>query len=257
MRARSTTQPPALPRRPRPRLPHPPKSPALAATRARSPPDRSARPRPNPRRATRQEVIRQKVAQRQEYPPAETTTHAARTASPLTGETRSGAGGIRGLCRPAPTVGGGGPSPPHPPAADEGTHRSSHDDPWCRRPSAANAGPAEEKDMTDTAHTGSDSSSATYASDGPEVTGWAGWVAFAGIMMVVLGLFQAIEGLVGIFDDGYYLVRPSGLVVNVDYTVWGWTHLIVGLIAIAAGIGLLTGNMLARIVGIAIAVISA
>ena len=84
-----------------------------------------------------------------------------------------------------------------------------------------------------------------------------GWVTFAGIMLIMLGIFQAIEGFVAIFDDGYYLVRPDGLVVNVDYTAWGWIHLIVGLIAIAVGLGLLAGNMLARIVGVIVAVISA
>jgi hypothetical protein len=111
--------------------------------------------------------------------------------------------------------------------------------------------------MTDTSRTSSDSSSTAYVSDRHEVTGWVGWVAFAGIMLIMLGIFQAIEGFVAIFDNGYYLVRPNGLVVNVDYTAWGWTHLIIGLIAIAVGIGLMTGNMVARIVGIIIAVISA
>jgi hypothetical protein len=119
-------------------------------------------------------------------------------------------------------------------------------------------GPAEEKDMTDTSHTRSDSTSADYASGGTgEVTGWAGWVGFAGIMLIMLGIFQAIEGFVAIFDNGYYLVRPNGLVVNVDYTAWGWLHLIIGLIAVAVGIGLMTGNMAGRIVGVIIAVISA
>ena len=78
--------------------------------------------------------------------------------------------------------------------------------------------------MTGTSRTSSDSSSTAYVSDRPEVTGWVGGVAFAGIMLIMLGIFQAIEGFVAIFDDGYYLVRPNGLVVNVDYTAWGWTH---------------------------------
>ena len=111
--------------------------------------------------------------------------------------------------------------------------------------------------MTDTSRTSSVSSSTAYVSDRHEVTGWVGWVAFAGIMLIMLGIFQAIEGFVAIFDDGYYLVRPNGLVVNVDYTEWGWIHLIIGLIAIAVGLGLMAGNMLARIVGVIIAVISA
>ncbi len=91
----------------------------------------------------------------------------------------------------------------------------------------------------------------------PEPTGWAGWVIFGGMMMIMLGTFQAIAGLVALLDDGYYLVGSNGLVVNVDYTVWGWTHLIVGLVAVAAGYGLFRGAMWARILGITVALVSA
>jgi hypothetical protein len=89
------------------------------------------------------------------------------------------------------------------------------------------------------------------------MTGWVGWVVFAGLMMIMLGFFQAIEGLVAIFDDGYYLVRPDGLVVNVDYTTWGWLHLIVGVLAVAAGVGLIAGNIVARVVAVVLALLSA
>ena len=92
----------------------------------------------------------------------------------------------------------------------------------------------------------------------PVPTGWAGWVLFGAMMMILLGAFQALAGLVALFDDGYYLVGPSGLVVDVDYTAWGWVHLIIGLVALAAGCGLLAGGaMWARISGITVAVISA
>jgi hypothetical protein len=77
------------------------------------------------------------------------------------------------------------------------------------------------------------------------------------MMMILLGSFQAIAGLVALFDDGYYLVAPSGLVVNVDYTAWGWVHLIVGIVALAAGAGLFTGAMWARVLGIIVATLSA
>ena len=46
--------------------------------------------------------------------------------------------------------------------------------------------------------------------------------------MIVLGTFHAFQGLVAIFKDEYYLVGPKGLTVNVDYTAWGWTHLLLG-----------------------------
>jgi hypothetical protein len=76
-------------------------------------------------------------------------------------------------------------------------------------------------------------------------------------MLAVLGVFQAIEGLVALFDDGYYAVRPGGLVVHVNYTAWGWAHLIIGCVAVLTGFGLLLGNVLARVVGVLLAVVSA
>jgi len=91
--------------------------------------------------------------------------------------------------------------------------------------------------------------------DGP--TAWAGWVAFAGVMLIVLGAFQLVQGLVALFDDGFYAVRPDGLIVNVDYNTWGWLHTGIGIIGVLTGIGLLAGNMVARIVGVAVAALSA
>lgn len=112
--------------------------------------------------------------------------------------------------------------------------------------------------MTDTSHTRTTTdSSPGYATSANDVSGWTGWVVFAGIMLIMLGAFQAIEGLVALFDRGYYLVTSSGLVVNVDYNVWGWVHLILGILAVATGFGLLAGNTAARVVGIVLAVVSA
>jgi hypothetical protein len=108
--------------------------------------------------------------------------------------------------------------------------------------------------MTDT----STSRGAARASGRPdEISGWAGWVVFAGIMLAMMGAFQVIEGLVAIFNQGYYLVGPAGLVVNVDYTWWGWVHLILGVVAVAAGFGLIAGNTAARVLGVIVAMISA
>src|SRR5262245_22729997 len=86
---------------------------------------------------------------------------------------------------------------------------------------------------------------------------WTGWLAFAGSIMVLLGLFHMIQGLVAIFNDEYYLVSQSGLVLNVDYTVWGWVHLIGGLVILLAGIGVFSGQVWARSVGVGLAMLSA
>jgi hypothetical protein len=91
----------------------------------------------------------------------------------------------------------------------------------------------------------------------PDVTGWVGWVFFAGLMLIMVGIFQAIDGLVALFKDDYYAVRPDGLVVNVDYTAWGWTHLIFGVLLVLVGLGLLMGQTWARVAGIILATLSA
>lgn len=110
--------------------------------------------------------------------------------------------------------------------------------------------------MTDTAPTRGQTGPVSYTpSEG--MSGWTGWVVFAGIMLIMLGLFQAVEGLVALINPGFYLVTREGLVLNIDYNAWGWTHLILGIIAVATGFGLLAGQMIARIVGVAIAVLSA
>jgi hypothetical protein len=91
----------------------------------------------------------------------------------------------------------------------------------------------------------------------PETTGWVGWIVFAGVMMLVLGLFHAFQGLIALFQNDYYLVASNGLTIHLDYTAWGWTHLIFGLVVVAAGAALLVGQMWARIVAVVLAVVSA
>ena len=45
--------------------------------------------------------------------------------------------------------------------------------------------------------------------------------------------------------------------VDVDYNTWGWIHLVIGIVAVLAGVGLLAGNLAARIVGVGIAILRA
>lgn len=85
---------------------------------------------------------------------------------------------------------------------------------------------------------------------------WVGWILFAGVMMIVLGFFHAFQGFIALFDDEYYLVRKSGLTIHVDYTVWGWTYLILSIVVVAAGVALLNGRMWGQFVGVILAVLS-
>jgi hypothetical protein len=108
--------------------------------------------------------------------------------------------------------------------------------------------------MTDTSH---QSSAAGHARYDDEQTAWAGWVAFGGVMLLMMGVFHIIQALVALFDDGFYAVGSNGLLVEVDYNTWGWIHLVLGLVGVLVGVGLLTGNMAARVAGVAVAFLSA
>jgi hypothetical protein len=90
-----------------------------------------------------------------------------------------------------------------------------------------------------------------------EPTGWVGMVVFGAMMMIMVGAFQAIAGLTALFNSDFYVVTESNLLINVDYTAWGWVHLTLGVLALAAAFGLLAGQMWARVVGIALALVSA
>src|SRR3982751_4462577 len=101
-----------------------------------------------------------------------------------------------------------------------------------------------------------DTSRSAYAS-APTRTGWTGWIVFAGCMMLLNGFIQAIEGFVALFNSGYYHVTKDGLAISISYTVWGWVHLLLGAAIFAAGLGVLAGNLLARIVGVVLAGVNA
>jgi hypothetical protein len=79
---------------------------------------------------------------------------------------------------------------------------------------------------------------------------------FAGIMLIVGGAFQIIQSIAVLFNDKYLLVLPN-YVFAADLTVWGWIHLLLGLILLLVGIFLLRGATWARIAGIVVAAIAA
>ena len=69
---------------------------------------------------------------------------------------------------------------------------------------------------------------------------WAGWVAFAGMLMVIIGSLDFFEGLIAIIRDDYYVLSKGQLIVF-DLATWGWITLIWGVIVVLAGFGLLSG----------------
>lgn len=97
----------------------------------------------------------------------------------------------------------------------------------------------------------------TYSSTGDTYSPAAvGFTVFAASMMILLGTFHAIAGLVALFNDTFY-VAGEEYVFQFDITSWGWIHLILGIIVAIGGIALLQGATWARIVAVILAGVSA
>ena len=89
------------------------------------------------------------------------------------------------------------------------------------------------------------------------VSGWAiGGTVFASVMMLLIGLFHAVAGLVALVDDEFYVVTAN-YTFEFDVTAWGWIHLIGGIVVALGGIGVFSGSTWSRVTGIVLAVVSA
>ena len=97
----------------------------------------------------------------------------------------------------------------------------------------------------------------TPATTYPKASSWVGWIAFAGVMMALVGSFHVVQGLVALFDDDIFVVAESGLLVSVSYTTWGWVHVIGGVVLVIAGLCVFGGQVWARAVGVVLALASA
>ncbi|WP_433179598.1 DUF7144 family membrane protein [Actinoallomurus sp. CA-150999] len=90
----------------------------------------------------------------------------------------------------------------------------------------------------------------------PRMTLTSGWLTFAGILVIVTGFFNLIDGLVALLRADYYLVADRDLLI-LNFTTWGWIWLILGAIQIIVGAGILAGRMWARAAGVVLAVLAA
>jgi hypothetical protein len=83
--------------------------------------------------------------------------------------------------------------------------------------------------------------------------GFSGWAWFSGFLMVLVGIFQVITGIVALAGTGYYTVPSRNIVIDATDTTWGWVHLILGLALLVTGGGLAFGNTVARVAGVVLA----
>ena len=86
-----------------------------------------------------------------------------------------------------------------------------------------------------------------YGSTG---TAWTGWVIFAAVVMLVMGALDVIQGIAALVKDDVYLVTGSGLLVTSNFTAWGWSLIIWGIVLVITGGALFVGKEWARWVAI-------
>jgi hypothetical protein len=90
---------------------------------------------------------------------------------------------------------------------------------------------------------------AINASLSPEVgvnaRSMAGWIGFAGLLMLIIGGIDFVQGLIALLEDEYFVPTSAGFLV-VDLTAWGWALLIWGVLLFFAGLALISGKSWAR-----------
>jgi hypothetical protein len=99
------------------------------------------------------------------------------------------------------------------------------------------------------------SKSTTQAGRAPSEAA-AGLSVFAAVAMMMIGSFQAIQGIVALANDTFYVVGQE-YIFQFDLTTWGWIHLLLGILVAVAGYFVLQGAVWARTVGVIVAVVSA
>lgn len=92
--------------------------------------------------------------------------------------------------------------------------------------------------------------------DVPEPTGWVGWIGFATVMLALAGIFHILAGFVALFKEDVYVTSNQAIWV-LDYSSWGWIHIVGGVLALFAAGSLLRGNMYGRIFAVIVAGLSA
>jgi hypothetical protein len=86
---------------------------------------------------------------------------------------------------------------------------------------------------------------------------WVGWGVFAGVIILVNGIFSVLQALVALIGPNEYYVVAHGSLFLFDVTGWGWWNLIFGVLLILTAAALLAGATWARIVAIILAILSA
>jgi hypothetical protein len=83
----------------------------------------------------------------------------------------------------------------------------------------------------------------------------SGWVTFAGVMLLIVGVLNVIYGIAAIGDSSFF-IEDTRYILS-DLNTWGWIILVIGVLQFFAAFSLWSGGVYGRVVGIAAASLSA
>ena len=83
-----------------------------------------------------------------------------------------------------------------------------------------------------------------------QLTKWTGWIVFTGVILVVGGVFNAVQGLAALFGPNDYYIVSEGSLWLLDVNGWGWWNLILGISLILTAAALFTGRTWSRVVAV-------
>ena len=76
----------------------------------------------------------------------------------------------------------------------------------------------------------------------------AGRTAFAGVMLLVVGIINILYGI-GALDDAHVFVNDKRFILT-NLNTLGWVLIVLGLLQLTGGFSLLAGNTYGRVIGI-------
>lgn len=82
-----------------------------------------------------------------------------------------------------------------------------------------------------------------------KTSSWLGWVYFAGILMVVRGLFEMFQGIFALTNQHWFVATQNQLVLF-DLGPWGWLQIVMGVLLLTGAALVFSGRMWGRIVGV-------
>jgi hypothetical protein len=90
------------------------------------------------------------------------------------------------------------------------------------------------------------------ANEAQKVSGWAGWIYFAGILLILRGISQAFLGITALVNKHYlFTTANNSLVVTTsNMNAWGWVDLAIGVLVLAVGFSVLHGSTWARVIAV-------